>query len=54
MAENNRFGEDFPSELQKRLDNAVPEATKKATKFDIKRFWATDSNQKWTFLMPGP
>ena len=32
MAENNRFGEVSPTEIQQLFDNDVPEATKKATK----------------------
>ena len=41
MAENNRFGEVSPSEIQQRFDNAVLQATKKVTKFGISIFSGT-------------
>ena len=38
VAKNNRFGEVSPSEIQQLFNNAIPEATKKATKFGINIF----------------
>ena len=41
MTDTGRFQELFPTKLQEILDNAVPEKTKKATKFDMNIFNGT-------------
>ena len=41
MDEKSRFGELSMAEIQEIMDKAVPEATKKATKFGMKLFNST-------------
>ena len=41
MDEKSRFGELSTAEIQEIMDKAVPEATKKATKFGMKLFNGT-------------
>ena len=41
MDDKSRFGELFTAEIQEIMDKAVPEATKKATKFGMKLFNGT-------------